>query len=110
MNKTKLDATIEATASTELSEGGVSESQVNKAYAGDEEELNRGKRREVHRAWVWLVRSLGIGAIVTLVVVLWHLLIWESWRWLKPEEVEYLATVFVSALIGYMARSVQKFI
>lgn len=111
MSTTKFDAKIAAAASMEQSfSDDVSETQVVKTLAADDAELHRGKKREVHRAWVYLVRCMGWGAIGLFVVVLWHLLAPASWRWLKQVEVEHLATGFFSALIGYMARSVQKFI
>ncbi len=111
MDKTKFDSRIEEATSAELAKSEpVTEAQVLAEMAKDDAALHQGKKKAVHRAWVWLVTCMGWGAIGLFVVVLWHLLAPEGWRWLKQVEVEHLATGFFSALIGYMARSVQKFI
>ena len=111
MDKTKFDSRIEEATSAELAKSEpVTEAQVLAEMAKDDAALHQGKKKAVHRAGGWLVTRMGWGAIGLFVVVLWHLLTPEGWRWLKQVEVEHLATGFFSALIGYMARSVQKFI
>ena len=111
MDKTKFDTRIEeAMKPAEPESDSVTEKQVLDKMEREDAALHQGKKRAVHRAWVWLVTCMGWGAIALFIVVLWHLLLPESWRWLKQVEVEHLATGFFSALIGYMARSVQKFI
>lgn len=76
----------------------------------DESELRRGKKHAVHGVWVGLVWVLGIVAIAMLSVVAWHLLAPPCWHWLSEGHVQFLTNSFVSAIIGYMAHSVQKFI
>ena len=76
----------------------------------DESELRRGKKHAVHGVWVGLVWVLGIVSIALLLVVAWHLLAPPCCHWLSEEHVQFLTNSFVSALIGYMAHSVQKFI
>lgn len=111
MERTKFDDRIEeATSPQDSSSGPVTEDQFLAAMSKDDESLHRGKKRVVHRAWVWLVTIMGWGAISLFIVVLWHLLAPEKLRWLDSVEVEHLETGFFSALIGYMARSVQKFV
>lgn len=76
----------------------------------DEAILQRGKKHAVHQVWVCLVWLLGIVAGISLIVVAWHMLTPHELHWLSPEHVQFLTTSFVSGVIGYMTRSVQKFI
>lgn len=110
MSKTKFDDQIaNVERGEDSSKSATTEEEVREEMLRDDARLSQGKKRIVHGAWVWLVRCMGYGAVALLFVVLWHLLAPENWRWLKQEEVDHLTTSFFSVLIGYMARSVQKF-
>lgn len=111
MVKTKFDDQIaNVEREGEIGKLAMTEAKVREEMAKDDARLHQSKKRAVHCTWVWLVRIMGIGAIVLFLVVLWHLLAPESWRWLSPVEIENLTTGFFSALIGYMARSVQRYV
>lgn len=111
MEKTKFDVQIaEVEREGEAGGAAMTEAEFREEMAKDDARLHQGKKHAVHSAWVLLVRIMGIGAILLSLVVLWHLLAPESWRWLSPVETEHLTTGFFSALIGYMVRSVQRFI
>ena len=112
MSKTKFDEQI-AAVEREGDLGVLSfltEKEVREGMAKEDALLQRDKRRAVHGVWVWLVRIMGIGAICLFCVVLWHLLAPPLCRWLSPNEAEQLTTGFFASLVGYMVRSVQRFI
>lgn len=76
----------------------------------DERELERRKRHHVHRLWIAMLWGMCLCLGLICFVVLWHLLLPEWMRWLPNEEVRLLATGAGTAVLGYLSRSVQKFI
>ena len=106
----KFDEKIAAAGKLDSSQiGGMSEQQLIEKQAKDEKELERSKRVHVHWAWVILVWGLCISVLVLSVVVLWHYIGPEKWRWLPVENVKTLSTGAVSIAIGFMLRNIQRF-
>jgi len=111
MSKTKFDEQIaDVKREGENGKHSSTEAEINERTAKDDKQLRQDKKQVVHGVWVKLVRIMGCGAIILFCVVLWHLLAPQSWRWLSPAETEHLATGFFASLIGYMARSIQRFV
>lgn len=91
-------------------EEAVSEQDVIEHLAIDEKELDRRKRHHVHFLWIVMVWVMCVCLLLACVVVTWHLLMPGWMRWLPEAEVKLLATGAGTAILGYLARSVQKFI
>lgn len=86
------------------------EARLRAAAAADDANLTRGKKHAVHEAWLHLLFILRFCAGVLILVAMLHLIFPPAWRCLPADELQQLITGILGSLVGYMARSVQKYL
>jgi hypothetical protein len=65
-----------------------------------DEKRNNREKNHVHWAKLLFIWGLAMSALAILIVIVLHLLLPTSWRWLSTEDIAYLKGLFVSGIGG----------
>lgn len=65
-----------------------------------DDERKENEKKHIHWLTIMLLYGLVVFAVIIAVVVLWHLVVPEYLRWLKPNEIISLKSIFVSGVGG----------
>lgn len=107
---TKLDDQIQALVTPDKAPPVPTIEKIEEETKRDEAALEKEKKHTVHQAWKWVLVTAVICCIVVLAALTLNYVLPETWCWIVGEKRHILTTSFLSTLVGYMIKSVQKYV
>nr|WP_314498683.1 hypothetical protein [uncultured Chryseobacterium sp.] len=88
--------------------------QVSQQSIDEQENLfQKREKRTFHNVKIILIYTFGLYVVLISGVVIWHMLVTKSARWLSPEEIAALEKMFVTgigaALLGKFGNKIADF-
>ncbi|QHV14085.1 hypothetical protein [Akkermansia muciniphila] len=112
MNRTKFDEQIKDVEdpSTSMERPVATEAEIEEETKRDDATLEKGKKHTVHQAWKCLLWIAVWCCAIALIALTLNYIFPENWCWIVGEKRHVMTTGFLSTLVGYMAKSVQKYL
>ncbi len=112
MSKTRFDEQIQDVedTSTSMKSPGATEAEIEEETKRDDATLEKGKKHAVHQVWKCLLWIAVCCCAIALIALTLNHIFPEDWCWIVGEKRHIMTTGFLSTLVGYMVKSVQKYL